>query len=238
MNFNPRPPCGGRPFNFHIPPSASIFQSTPPVWGATGQPAAYDLCGGDFNPRPPCGGRLDRIIAETEGATRISIHAPRVGGDPGQVRRHNGRRHFNPRPPCGGRQMLKLSDIFLRRFQSTPPVWGATLDTQANGVLIYISIHAPRVGGDTTRSHFKGWQKYFNPRPPCGGRLEERAAFSSIGPFQSTPPVWGATTGPCSMFRGRGISIHAPRVGGDLALLPLRFQGATISIHAPRVGGD
>ena len=33
------------------------------------------------------------------------------------------------------------------------------------------------------------------------------------------------------------ISIHAPRVGGDDGDLPLRHQ-CKISIHAPRVGGD
>ena len=57
------------------------FQSTPPVWGAT---QAYRTRGGGaghFNPRPPCGGR--RAGAECGGTPAgISIHAPRVGGDP------------------------------------------------------------------------------------------------------------------------------------------------------------
>ncbi len=55
--------------------------------------------------------------------------------------------------------------------------------------------------------------------------------------FQSTPPVWGAT-GLKAYLRGvGGISIHAPRVGGDI-LTSASFCICFISIHAPRVGGD
>ena len=79
--------------------------------------------------------------------------------------------------------------------------------------------------------------------------------------FQSTLPVWGATDG--LLIRPAGsqkISIHAPRVGSDVAARSgggwlMEFQstlpvwGATetnrreyirdcISIHAPRVGSD
>ena len=34
--------------------------------------------------------------------------------------------------------------------------------------------------------------------------------------FQSTPPVWGATAGGNAMYYPIDISIHAPRVGGDV----------------------
>ena len=58
---------------------------------------------------------------------------------------------------------------------------------------IVISIHAPRVGGDyTTILQMK---------------VDEI--------FQSTPPVWGATTGRKAGKEVSYISIHAPRVGGD-----------------------
>ena len=78
--------------------------------------------------------------------------------------------------------------------------------------------------------------------------------------FQSTPPARGATSGKPPKIQHKGISIHAPREGGDTK--PVcnvrcfgRFpstppaRGATrdllekakimgISIHAPREGGD
>ena len=56
-----------------------------------------------------------------------------------------------------------------------------------------ISIHAPRVGGDVAFGLQCGVFNHFNPRPPCGGRLElEKEIEIEIE-----------------------ISIHAPRVGGD-----------------------
>ena len=57
------------------------------------------------------------------------------------------------------------------RFQSTPPAWGATQADRAQG--------------------FKGY--CFNPRPPRGGRPEERRTREAE----------------------YAVSIHAPRVGGD-----------------------
>ena len=56
--------------------------------------------------------------------------------------------------------------------------------------------------------------------------------------FQSTLPVWGATTANLCRIRSvRSISIHAPRVGSDTALV-VEVYGVNISIHAPRVGSD
>ena len=56
--------------------------------------------------------------------------------------------------------------------------------------------------------------------------------------FQSTPPARGATTAKHSFFPMWGISIHAPREGGDETALCGLFQKPPISIHAPREGGD
>ena len=56
---------------------------------------------------------------------------------------------------------------------------------------------------------------YFNPRPPCGGRLAKYlTVFASIR-----------------------ISIHALRVEGDEIVAAL-IHGLKISIHALRVEGD
>ena len=79
-----------------------VFQSTLPVWGATGHMVLFRLVLLHFNPRSPCGERLvpDDDANQTGsfqstlpvwGATfplvryvyqlHISIHAPRVGSD-------------------------------------------------------------------------------------------------------------------------------------------------------------
>ena len=140
---------------------------------------------------PRVGGDVNRYRGGVVGV--ISIHAPRVGGDSAPSDIPDTRCNFNPRPPCGGRPKAEKSARFLRVFQSTPPVWGATRYFSAGPVAVRISIHAPRVGGDVDFSTLRGLEQV----------------------FQSTPPVWGAT--PTRGYRSLSlsISIHAPRVGGD-----------------------
>ena len=82
-------------------------------------------------------------------------------------------------------------------------------------MILAISIHAPRVGGDG-----------------CS-----RFSYGPQAIFQSTPPVWGATAILIKLTTQINISIHAPRVGGDSIIALAIFPGS-ISIHAPRVGGD
>ena len=84
------------------------------------------------------------------------------------------------------------------------------------GVVAVISIHAPRVGSDFSGLRCLEFHGDFNPRSPCGERLEideavagrivisihaprvgsdaaELALCGGIAIFQSTLPVWGAT---------------------------------------------
>ena len=84
------------------------------------------------------------------------------------------------------------------------------------GCIRGISIHAPREGGDDGhREHFCRC-RYFNPRPPRGGRRIAAAGRSMVYP----------------------ISIHAPREGGDNKNQNCFSHDPKISIHAPREGGD
>ena len=79
-------------------------------------------------------------------------------------------------------------------FQSTLPVWGATLA----GCLVpgdrRISIHAPRVGSDHAAILHPLQIVNFNPRSPCGERLQLPLDQALLSLFQSTLPVWGATS--------------------------------------------
>ena len=56
--------------------------------------------------------------------------------------------NFNPRSPCGERRSCRLSWRCPPVFQSTLPVWGATLHAAIALPKVSISIHAPRVGSD------------------------------------------------------------------------------------------
>ena len=123
-----------------------------------------------------------------------------------------------------------------------------------------ISIHAPREGGDGTLVLGLILRRYFNPRPPRGGRhgiapsaaagelfqstppargaTKFHAGTSSKRKFQSTPPARGATfTKSRNCVLMSLISIHAPREGGDTIAGYYNYT-LDISIHAPREGGD
>ena len=280
-DFNPRPPCGGRPGLRENPAFPLHFNPRPPCGGRPEVTRAEGE-GKYFNPRPPCGGRLApppfpwsllgfQSTPPVWGATvrrgrgelsgNISIHAPRVGGD----RRSYGLRwkgwYFNPRPPCGGRLCWTRTHAVRSLFQSTPPVWGATIYSDKLVDVDVISIHAPRVGGDDLMRAYYGvryvfqstppvWGatlirpddglhvRYFNPRPPCGGRLAFEIGQPVPVHFNPRPPCGGRRGGHQEQNDTLDISIHAPRVGGDDGQRHLLQHGEVISIHAPRVGGD
>ena len=168
-----------------------LFQSTPPARGATFSENFM----------------VDKI--------RISIHAPREGGDCGWYPWRRSHRDFNPRPPRGGRRHKFSIGCSDGEFQSTPPARGATAfgktifltreisihapreggdpaDQRGNSSPC-ISIHAPREGGDSAYYNSPWLPTYFNPRPPRGGRHSN----------------------PDNCRPSRSISIHAPREGGD-----------------------
>ena len=103
-DFNPRTPCGVRPFAFCWLPVAVLH----------------------FNPRTPCGVRRyghHHVLQHPP----ISIHAPRAGCDYQLRRSRKADADFNPRTPCGVRLRFVLLPIGRQtQFQSTHPVRGAT----------------------------------------------------------------------------------------------------------------
>ena len=208
------------------------------MWGATTTGISVCANPSDFNPRTPCGVRptplragywahcisihaprvgcdsgFSRVVHR---APPISIHAPRVGCDVTNVYTTVDKKYFNPRTPCGVRP----------------------IDVQKCVYCIQISIHAPRVGCDTPVAAQHAFQLYFNPRTPCGVRLRLCMTFIVDRLFQSTHPVWGATTEKDYTVVQMGVFQSTHPVWGAT------FQGSQplfsffISIHAPRVGCD
>ena len=100
-----------------------------------------------------------------------------------------------------------------------------------------ISIHAPARGATITGSTCMMSLGHFNPRPreggdkgsganlivtldisihaPARGATMPTVTVSSVCRFQSTPPARGATAVHGQGGGAAGISIHAPREGGD-----------------------
>ena len=79
--------------------------------------------------------------------------------------------------------------------------------------------------------------RLFQSTLPVWGATSGPCVFKADAQFQSTLPVWGATERSAVRRYERGISIHAPRVGSDLYFIS-SARMIEISIHAPRVGSD
>ena len=213
------------------------FQSKPSVGRATAAHKARHRAFFYFNPRPPWGGRH-----------------PQANVPPKQL-------YFNPRPPWGGR--LKISKPLIYNsfisihalrgegdqspaypvpatitFQSTPSVGRATPSAKLYSRPHFISIHALRGEGDRASIRRHKCRRYFNPRPPWGGRQHLPQIRPSNQKFQSTPSVGRATLVlSISSFCFR-ISIHALRGEGDAGAAAFISYSQRISIHALRGEGD
>ena len=125
-HFNPRPPRGGRQPLLLKPKPPILFQSTPPARGATGCSSAAWRARTYFNPRPPRGGR-HTTRAYCYPLTSYFNPRPPRGGRPFSRSPSKCRyRDFNPRPPRGGRPVKSLQTAIYDPFQSTPPARGAT----------------------------------------------------------------------------------------------------------------
>ena len=172
FNFNPLPPCGGRPSLPRNTLWTARFQSTPSVWRET-QCHGVSL--------------LQRLI---------SIHSLRVEGDQTIQLVKSAIWYFNPLPPCGGRPLWTVAPTRSDHFNPLPPCGGRPprIGWGANDVAI--SIHSLRVEGDLNTGLATQKHLYFNPLPPCGGRpcpvLRESLLdrhFNPLPPCGGRPPL-------------------------------------------------
>ena len=131
------------------------------------------------------------------------------------------RNYFNPRPPRGGRPHPAPWTPWPADFNPRPPRGGRLAFMLFLLDKSLISIHAPREGGDRRFYRCHDHPPHFNPRPPRGGRLHTTNGEPKQPKFQSTPPARGATPGTPTPSGTFGISIHAPREGGDNRMLSI-----------------
>ena len=117
-------------------------------------------------------------------------------------------------------------------------MWGATPVGRTGVASEGISIHAPRVGSDSSRTNRRSLRRNFNPRSPCGERPRRAPKPCNKKLFQSTLPVWGATTGKLSIIMIKIDFNPRSPCGERLPTGKPTFVGSSISIHAPRVGSD
>ena len=145
------------------------FQSTPPARGATAAMRCSAEPISDFNPRPPRGGRRHQH-RQLHGIAPISIHAPREGGDSLAARSSERRCPFQSTPPArGATWATSRSGTSTCYFNPRPPRGGRHHDVVLVPVVILISIHAPREGGDQRTFHQDHTDRIFQSTPPARG---------------------------------------------------------------------
>ena len=123
-HFNPRSPCGERPFVDVIPECVAEFQSTLPVRGATSVNVA--LCEiVKFQSTLPVRGATFPFPFSFP-FVQISIHAPRAGSDRSRLLTLIRLSIFQSTLPVRGATSSAIFSHAITSFQSTLPVRGAT----------------------------------------------------------------------------------------------------------------
>ena len=101
---------------------------------------------------------------------RISIHAPREGGDPSPARTRSPSPPISIHAPREGGDFGAVVDGVDVGISIHAPREGGDVGQLSFVRLKGISIHAPREGGDCAGCSPSPPGGNFNPRPPRGGR--------------------------------------------------------------------
>ena len=168
VGFNPRTPCGVRRGCRRPLRPSHPFQSTHPLRGATAGvfSGSQPACVSIHAPLAGC----DEIFIDCRLNLGVSIHAPLAGCD----------------------RLCVAFDRLL--YVSIHAPHAGCDDYQYRRHADYrISIHVPHAGCDSFQWCFSCWNKYFNPRTPCGVRPRREKIRRPCGAFQSTHPMRGAT---------------------------------------------
>ena len=169
INFNPRSPDGERPSRMIFPRLKRISIHAPRM-GSDRERRTARTGSTHFNPRSPDGERRSSACSSESSSPYFNPRSP-DGERRVTLSRVIGVSNFNPRSPDGERRSRL---IWVRSlpysFQSTLPGWGATKRGRETRGVIEISIHAPRMGSDTTTGRRTSLPSYFNPRSPDGER--------------------------------------------------------------------
>ena len=171
--FQSAPPRRGRPKATTDPVAAAVFQSAPP---RRGRPDSARYTGNEF---------------------RVSIRAPREGGDEDPLLCASRTDRFNPRPREGGDRHRGGGRVSRPHVSIRAPAKGATCLLCLDDANHIVSIRAPAKGATGGFDEHPAPVRCFNPRPAKGATAEHRRV---------------AYRGPCFNPRPRE---GADRVGGE-----------------------
>ena len=192
LSFNPRAPCGARRTDAKTDSKDCMFQSTRPVWGAT-PPFSFMRRGFfGFNPRAPCGARpvmrATKLMSDAFQSTR-----PVWGATTSSICRL-GHRDVSIHAPRVGRDCLTLNIVAPFLVSIHAPRVGRDSVHRKSRPWFRVSIHAPRVGRDHAFPSPQDPSNVSIHAPRVGRDQASHGLISATSKFQSTRPVWGATT--------------------------------------------
>ncbi len=165
-------PLAGSDQSFNINVCALVvFRSTLPLRGATAH-LAHQRIDELISIHAPLAGSDRPRVPDLAQRQSISIHAPLAGSDRQSELAFESAHHFDPRSPCGERPCSCSFRILVYVFRSTLPLRGATAFELRQTAEDVISIHAPLAGSDPNDGLSCGSQSNFDPRSPCGERLD------------------------------------------------------------------
>ena len=174
------------------------FQSTRPLRGATSEVDACCAC------------------------WLISIHAPLAGRDKDSHLYDFRCKYFNPRAPCGARRQELIHRAVCLYISIHAPLAGRDAPASQSTSAARISIHAPLAGRDCNSWNQLFSKLDFNPRAPCGARLNAVYMgwlfFCHFNPRAPCGARLGESAGNLKLSY---ISIHAPLAGRDFQLLQI-----------------
>ena len=148
--------------------------------------------------------------------------------------------NFNPRPLCRGRLPREYWRQQRIKFQSTPPMQGATtVDELLSDNQQYFNPR-PLCRGRPLNRNYAAYTVEFQSTPPMQGATQLRKPLAvNIPIFQSTPPMQGATLPGIRFWRLLWNFNPRPLCRGRQGILQGKSVGQiAISIHAPYAGGD
>ena len=137
--------------------------------------------------------------------------------------------------PLAGRDVLVVSiGIKVFKFQPTRPLRGATESVPALATSDFlISTHAPLAGRDRGKGCTLLDSENFNPRAPCGARLQLKPQLFDFLDFNPRAPCGARLNELTHPSNHRGISTHAPLAGRDESSKIIVFALLNFNPRAP-----
>ena len=137
--------------------------------------------------------------------------------------------------PLAGRDVLVVSiGIKVFKFQPTRPLRGATESVPALATSDFlISTHAPLAGRDRGKGCTLLDSENFNPRAPCGARLQLKPQLFDFLDFNPRAPCGARRFSNDGFTIKICISTHAPLAGRDESSKIIVFALLNFNPRAP-----